>query len=160
MPTHTIAENLERLNDALEDIREAVYDKGGPPINFYLEGAAEAISQIPSGNCNTAWDPDKSYSAQMWYTYIETFAFPGFKYPEDDYEYGPSYIDSSVVMGLEDNKCPYLTTIKFPASVTEISSDTFSNRFTQLTTIIIDKPQDSISGAPWGAPNATVIWTG
>ena len=29
-----------------------------------------------------------------------------------------------------------------------------------LETITIPKPQDSISGAPWGAPNATVIWTG
>ena len=26
--------------------------------------------------------------------------------------------------------------------------------------IIIDKPEDSILGAPWGAENSRVIWTG
>ena len=27
-------------------------------------------------------------------------------------------------------------------------------------TITINKPQDSVSGAPWGATNATVVWNG
>lgn len=34
------------------------------------------------------------------------------------------------------------------------------NGCNRLQYIYIDKSQDSISGAPWGAPNATVIWTG
>ena len=50
-----------------------------------------------------------------------------------------------------------MTKITIPSSVTTIDGYGF-NRCAQLTTIYVDKPTDSISGAPWGATNATVIW--
>lgn len=55
--------------------------------------------------------------------------------------------------------CSALTSIDIPSSVTAIGSYTFDN-CTNLTTITINKPTGSITGAPWGAPNATVVWTG
>lgn len=55
--------------------------------------------------------------------------------------------------------CTGLTTIIIPSSVTEIAFTTF-NGCTNLTTITINKAEGSITGAPWGATNATVVWTG
>lgn len=55
--------------------------------------------------------------------------------------------------------CYALKNIVLPSSVTTIANNAF-RECVNLTTITIDKPQDSISGAPWGATNATVVWTG
>ena len=60
--------------------------------------------------------------------------------------------------------CTSLESIAIPSSVTSIHEDlrndgTFRN-CTNLKSIIVNKPANSISGAPWGATNATVTWTG
>lgn len=55
--------------------------------------------------------------------------------------------------------CTGLTSITIPNSVTSIAPSAF-NSCTNLTTITINKAAGSITGAPWGAPNATVVWTG
>ena len=55
--------------------------------------------------------------------------------------------------------CSTLSTIDIPSSVTTIESNCFGND-TQLTKITIHNVEGSISGAPWGATNATVVWTG
>lgn len=55
--------------------------------------------------------------------------------------------------------CSSLSEISIPASVETIGDYAFYY-CQSLLTITIPKPQGSISGAPWGAPNATVIWTG
>ena len=55
--------------------------------------------------------------------------------------------------------CASLASITIPSSVTSIGTNAFNN-CTSLTSITINKPQGSISGAPWGATNATVQWTG
>lgn len=55
--------------------------------------------------------------------------------------------------------CTSLTSIIIPNSVTSIGEWAF-DECTSLTDITVNKPQGSISGAPWGAPNATVTWTG
>lgn len=56
-------------------------------------------------------------------------------------------------------QCTSLTNIFIPSSVVDLASSTF-NGCTKITKITIDKPENSISDAPWGAPNATVVWTG
>lgn len=50
-----------------------------------------------------------------------------------------------------------LTTIRIGNGITSIASNAFNNS-TALTDIYIDKPEGSVSGAPWGATNATVHW--
>ena len=57
------------------------------------------------------------------------------------------------------SRCTNLNSITIPCSVTNIENNTFSG-CTNITEIKVNKPQDSIPGAPWGATNAQVIWTG
>ena len=54
---------------------------------------------------------------------------------------------------------PNLRTITLGNKVTSIVATAFTNQ-TSITSIIIAKPAGSIAGAPWGATNATVTWTG
>lgn len=49
--------------------------------------------------------------------------------------------------------------ITIPSSITIINDKCFYN-CPQLTTITINKPENSIAGAPWGATNATIVWNG
>lgn len=53
--------------------------------------------------------------------------------------------------------CSELESITISSSVTSISEYIFSG-CNKLTTINIRKPEDSILYAPWGAPNAEVVW--
>lgn len=53
--------------------------------------------------------------------------------------------------------CSSLNQITIPKQVTNIHTSAF-NGCNNLKTITVDKPAGSISGAPWGAKNATVIW--
>ena len=52
-----------------------------------------------------------------------------------------------------------ITDIDLPSSIIQISQNTFSDN-ENLKTININKPENSISGAPWGAVNANVNWNG
>lgn len=57
-------------------------------------------------------------------------------------------------------KCISLTTITIPSNIETIVRGAFSN-CTNLQTININKPEGSISGAPWLAPSTvTVNWLG
>ena len=56
-------------------------------------------------------------------------------------------------------RCTSLEFIAIPSTVTSIGGGAFSST-DGLKKIIIDKAEGSISGAPWGAANATVVWTG
>ena len=51
-----------------------------------------------------------------------------------------------------------IKSITIPSSVTSISSNAFSETYD--ITITVNKAEGSLSGAPWGAQRATVIWNG
>lgn len=51
-----------------------------------------------------------------------------------------------------------MTTINIPSTIKSIGKHAFDG--SNITTINIDKPANSISGSPWGATKATVNWTG
>lgn len=56
--------------------------------------------------------------------------------------------------------CTSLANIEIPSTITSIGGNVFSG-CTALKTITIDKPEGSITGAPWGAPSTTqIIWNG
>lgn len=67
---------------------------------------------------------------------------------------GVKYIESFTF-----RNCTSLESVILPNSISFIDPLAFSG-CTNLRTITINKPQDSIWGAPWGATNATVVWTG
>ena len=56
------------------------------------------------------------------------------------------------------NSCYKMTTINIPSTIQSIGKIAFEN--TKITTINIDKPANSIPGAPWGATGALVYWQG
>lgn len=53
--------------------------------------------------------------------------------------------------------CSKLERIEIPNSVTAIGQNAFQ-RCDSLKIIVIDKEADSIEGAPWGAPDAEIVW--
>ena len=56
--------------------------------------------------------------------------------------------------------CFNIRTVNIPSTVTTIYSSVFSP-CGSLTKVTINKPEGSIAGAPWGAPETTqIIWTG
>lgn len=57
------------------------------------------------------------------------------------------------------SNCTSLKTITIPSTITSINSNCFLSCYS-LETITVNKAEGSITGAPWGAPNATVVWTG
>ena len=72
-----------------------------------------------------------------------------------------SVVIPDTVLSLDSNafrNCTGMTEIELPASVTAINTQAFAG-CSNLIQITVHKAQDSISGAPWGATNATVIWT-
>lgn len=61
--------------------------------------------------------------------------------------------------------CTSLEKVEIPNTIEELGNELYGSYTvfsgcTNLKQIIIDKPQDSIKGAPWGAVNAEIIWTG
>lgn len=56
------------------------------------------------------------------------------------------------------NYCSSLKSINIPSTIQSISINAFNR--TEITTINIDKPANSIPGSPWGATGALVYWQG
>lgn len=61
--------------------------------------------------------------------------------------------------------CTSLEKVEIPSTIETLGSKDYGPYTvfygcTNLKQIIINKPQDSIVGAPWGAVNAEIIWTG
>ena len=52
-----------------------------------------------------------------------------------------------------------ITMFDAPKGITLIGENAFKN-CDDLATMVLHCEEDTISGAPWGAPNATVVWTG
>ncbi len=142
MPTNTIAENLELLQEAKEAIAEAITTAGGTVgSDDGLVHFAWDIGTIPSGNSNTTY-----YASSNYQDWIETFTVPD----------GITTIGSSVFATFSPHQ---LSTLKIPSSVTSIDYAAFAV-LANLTTIYVDLPENTLPGAPWGATNATVTWTG
>lgn len=55
--------------------------------------------------------------------------------------------------------CMGMKSITIPSTVVTIGANVFDG-CSKLTTININKPANSITGAPWGATNATINWVG
>ena len=56
--------------------------------------------------------------------------------------------------------CTGLTSINLGSTITSMTSNVFESDTQSGLTITINRKQDAISGSPWGATNATVVWSG
>ena len=55
--------------------------------------------------------------------------------------------------------CTNLKSLSIGKNIQTIGSGVFNN-CSNLTSITINRVKDAVTGAPWGATNATVTWTG
>ena len=133
---NTIAENLQRLIDAKEDIADAITAKGGTVgANDGLEEFASDIATIPDYKPTLTDLIERDITSIVVPDTVTSIGAYAFAY------------------------CTNLTTITIPSTVTSIGYNAFSY-CDKLTLITINKAPNSISGAPWGALYASVIWTG
>lgn len=156
---NTIAENLQRLQTATANIATAITTKGGTVSQGDgLEEFAADIATIPDYKstltdlieCDiTSIDIPNTVKKIGAYAFCYCDNLTSVTIPNT-----VTRIGDMAFMG-----CRSLTTITIPNSVSRIGADAFADDI-YLATITINKPEGSISGAPWGAPSATVVWTG
>ena len=155
---HTIAENLQRLQTATANIATAITTKGGTVSQGDgLEEFAADIGTIPDY---------KSTLTDLIERDITSIVIPDTVTSIGDYAFSRCgnlttiTIPNSVttIGAYAFQHCYSLSSLTIPSSVTSIAGVAFSS--TNITTITINKPINSISGAPWGAIYATVVWTG
>lgn len=102
-----------------------------------FEGIPETVKSIYQRAFNQASNHTSSYSADLIFPDIETIGQEVFA----DFNFS----GANVYIG---NK------------ITAIGVRAFSFKNNPTFTLTINRAEDAISGAPWGATNATIIWTG
>lgn len=143
----TLKQAVDRVAAAKTAIGNAIAAKGGTVgANDGLEEFAADIATIPSGGENNA-----KFVADL--PEFSMAALESVEIPE-----GVTTISNSSFSPSMTWKC--LKKIVIPSSMISITVIAFNYRMPNLEEIVIHKPEGSISGAPWGATNATVTWTG
>ena len=123
----------------------------GSSVVKYTDNIGEASNFVHNG-----------YSGDRYYVEISgnTVTSVG-GFANSQYLYGMS-MNSDSITTIADGACYgcyNLAAVEIGASVSSIGNFSFAN-CTNLSTIKINQPENSISGAPWGAINATIVWTG
>lgn len=168
MPEHTIAENLQRLVDAKEDIADAITAKGGTVgADDGLEEFASDIATIPSGGVEFSNTPEAFHlmknirNLDVVIPEGCTSIYGSSMNAQNAFSYCTGLNSVKIPLTVTSiDQCAFygcgLKTIEIPSSVTTIGMQAF--KLSALQKIYIDKLQDSISGSPWGASNADIIW--
>lgn len=132
------------------------------PLNFSVKTNLEKIT-IPDGVTQIAGASFNGYTA------LTDVTIPGSVIMINEGAFGSctALTNVTILDGVRDIQagafvgCTSLKTITIPASVTDIAPGGTFSGCTSLETIIINKPEGSISGAPWSAPSTTqIIWNG
>ena len=160
-----------RVPEGIEEIGSGCFSACKYLETIYLP---KSLKTIQAGSLGASGSKLKHITIPSGVTYISGGAFSGCPieslYIEDGLE-GLSAGSLSGMSNLKDVRLPdtlinidsgafsadtALTKIFIPNSVTTIAPGTFSD---SLREIIIDKPEGSISGAPWGANSeCTITW--
>ena len=166
----TLEENVNRVKAAKTAIGNAITAKGGTVgANDGLEEFASDIATIPSGGGGVEFsNTPKAFHLMRNIKNLDVVI------PEGCTSiYGSSMNNEAAFsncFGLNSVKIPLTVTsigtaafygcglksIEIPSSVTTIGTNAFDK--SSLQKIYIDKSQNSISGSPWGATNANIIW--
>jgi hypothetical protein len=123
----------------------------GSSVVKYTDNIGEASNIVHNGSSG-----DRYYVEISGNTVTSVGGFAN-----SQYLYGMS-MNADSITAIADGACYgcyNLATVEIGASVSSIGNFSFAN-CTSLSTIKINQPENSISGAPWGAANARIIWTG
>lgn len=164
------ADNADGYSSVTVDVPGGIEFKSTPAAFTLLENIENLHVIVPEGVTSLAINAfnNNIYMGPSYYcTGLKSLTLPSTLIEIGDYSLeGCSglteiTIPSSVTtIGIRAfASCTGLTEITIPSSVTSIGSNCF-NGCTNLETITIHKAKGSISGAPWAAPNATVVWDG
>lgn len=129
----------------------AIKISNGSSVVKYTDNIGEASNFVHNGSSG-----DRYYVEISGNTVTSVGGFAN-----SQYLYGIS-MNADSITTIADGACYgcyNLATVEIGASVSSIGNSSFAN-CTNLSTIKIHQPENSISGAPWGATNATVVWTG
>lgn len=185
MPEETLKQVVDRVKAAKTAIGNAIVAKNGTVgANDGLEEFAADIATIPSGaklNNISSWRimsgieevyvpsgvTQLAYGAFQNAINLKKVVLPDTVIDTTNFPFAgcTSLIDVTLSQNMTTlgyqafANCTALEQIVIPASMTSMYSNSFEG-CTNLTTITVNKPEGSLSGAPWGAPNATVVWTG
>lgn len=121
---------------------------------------AEAIANIADVAENIGGGGDNN--VKIDYNYLaREFVLLGSSFESLEIPEGHSGIGTGATSGkINVSNMTKLKKILIPSTMQTIPETTFTN-CTVLETITINKPEGSITGAPWGAPSTTqVVWTG
>lgn len=163
----------------LTDIGNAIRNKNGSATKYTPSEMAEAINDITTQD-NTVLNSilDRSISGDYVnddLTEVGSYAFANCnnltaatftkvtKVGEGAFYFCRSLESISLpevkeIEGYSFGWCSSLKSISIPSTIQSININTFNG--TGITTINIDKPANSIPGAPWGATGAKVYWQG
>ena len=180
----TLEENVNRVKAAKTAIANAITAKGGTVSSGDgLEDFASDIASIPSGGGGSDLidlierdiasinipDTTTQIGAHAFHSCLSltSVTMPSSVTSIDADAFRECSNLTSVTMpsslkSISNNAfrgCFNLPSVTIPSSVTSISSSAFYG-CSNLATITVNKAEDSITGAPWGANNATVVWTG
>lgn len=145
-------ENLESISfpDTLRTIRDLAFQGCIKLTDIVFSNSITSIGYQSFDNCNSL----KSIDFQSGVVQLGESCFSSCELLESVNLGNATYIEGGAFMF-----CESLATIEIPNTVTYIGDGAFYG-CRLLKKIIVHKPAGSISGAPWGATGAEVIWTG
>lgn len=124
-----------RLNDDLEIIGANAFSNASNCVFKNIPSSLVSIGQYAFSNGSSALSSGYSTSIDLPVIQnIATRAFQNFNFTGTDIHIG--------------------------SSITSIGGEAFMFKNKPTFTLTIDRAEDAISGAPWGATNATIVWAG
>ena len=132
-------------------LKEVTFGAGGGTQNIHLT----AIGQYFFKDCSNLERIVFPLDSANYITKIAQHAFSGCSKLQSI----PAFIALEQIGTKAFYGCTSLASVSLPSTMTTIGSNAFQG-CTSLASITIAKQSGAISGAPWGAPNATVVWTG
>ena len=146
---------LKNINvpETVTEIKEGAFSNCTGLTNITIQGNVKTIGKEAFLNCTELTDLTIKSG-------VETIGYSAFqkcsKLKNLVIEEGVKKLEE-----LAFAECTELTEVTIPSTVQQIDSSNIYSSFykcTGITKITVKKQQNSISGSPWGASNATVVW--